>query len=527
MTGGMAMDGLNMKHRDEIKHIVQKEPICAVSTAPGNGAIAVIRVSGERSIEIVNGIFEPRMRKRMRLVDMPGYSVCFGEIYETGDSGEREIIDDTIVTVFRSPRSYTGEDSIEIACHGSSYIQQEILMLLVSKGVRMAGPGEFSQRAFLNGKMDLAQAEAVADLIESENYASHKIAMQQIKGGFSSELKKMRDDMLNLVSLMELELDFSEEDVEFADRSKLRSMVDGISSHISSLIDSFKVGNVIKNGVPVTIVGATNTGKSTLLNVLLGEERAIVSNVHGTTRDSIEDCVTIGGIKFRFIDTAGIRSTDEVIEMIGIERTYSKIAQASIVILVLDADRPEFFEESLSSLLPKINADEQKLVVFLNKIDGLVADDSVKTDEDKRVTMLQQFVASDNPPVASHPAISAQISMIERIVDNLDFKPLAVIPGSAKAAVGIDMLKKVLVDTQKEVSVSSSSTLVSNVRHYEALVDAYGALGRVAIGLDDGIPTDLVSQDIREALFHIGSITGEINTEDILGNIFSRFCVGK
>lgn len=543
MCKDMCEDMCEGVHEDMHDGVVQNDPVCAVATAPGNGAIAVIRVSGERSIEIVDSIFEPLStgKKGGRLSSLPGYSVKFGTIYETTANGAREVIDDVLVTVFRSPHSYTGEDCVEISCHGSEYIQQEIMMLLISKGVKSAGPGEFSKRAFLNGKMDLAQAEAVADLIASENYSSHRIAMQQMKGGFSNELKQMRSELLNLVSLMELELDFSEEDVEFADRSKLKSILEQVSSHVSRLVDSFKVGNVIKNGVPVTIAGATNTGKSTLLNALLGEDRAIVSSIHGTTRDTIEDCVNIGGIKFRFIDTAGIRSTDEVIEMIGIERTYSKIAQASIVIFVLDADRPEYFAESIASLVPKINTSEQKVIVLLNKIDGLVCDktaesgyiaDSASTgpsDEENsnRITMLQEFVASDKAPLASHPAIMAQLGVIGKLLAESGIEPLALLPISAKAEVGLDQLKDVLVGTQKGINLNANATLVSNIRHYEALADAYTALGRVAIGLDEGLPTDLVAQDIREALFHIGSIVGEINSEEILGNIFGKFCVGK
>lgn len=516
--------------------IEQGNAICAVATAPGTGAIAVIRISGERAIEIVDSIFEPIISKKSptyNLRDLSGYTVRFGSIYETNKKGSREILDEVIITIFRAPHSFTGEDSVEISCHGSNYIQQEILMLLISKGAKMANAGEFSQRAFLNGKMDLAQAEAVADLIMSESYAAHKIALQQMKGGFSSELKQMRSDLLDLVSLMELELDFSDEDVEFADRNQLKSMLDKINAHIATLIDSFKVGNVIKNGVPVAIVGATNTGKSTLLNVLLGEERAIVSNIHGTTRDSIEDCINLGGINFRFIDTAGIRSTEEVIEMIGIERTYSKIAQASIVILVLDADKPEFFEESIQSIKTKINNEDQKLFILLNKIDALVYSKDTDTDnltlesQEKIKTELQKFIVSDPSPVGNHPAIAEKLSVIAEIAKRNDLSPISILPISAKADVGLNQLKTNLIETQSTVKINTSSTLVSNLRHYEALVDAYSALGRVSIGLDDGISTDLVAQDIREALFHIGSIVGEINTDEILGNIFGKFCIGK
>ena len=510
-----------------MKGIEERNPICAVCTPSGMGAIAVIRVSGERSIEIVDSIFEP-VSKKSRLSDLPGYSVKFGYIYETAASGEREILDEVLVSVFRSPHSYTGEDCVEIACHGSEYIQQEIILLLISNGVRTAGPGEFSQRAFLNGKMDLAQAEAVADLISSENYASHKIAMQQMKGGFSSELKEMRADLLKLVSLMELELDFSEEDVEFADRKQLKALQEKITDHIALLMESFKTGNAIKNGIPVAIVGATNTGKSTLLNALLGEERAIVSNIHGTTRDTIEDCMTMGGVKFRFIDTAGIRSTDEVIEMIGIERTYTKIAQASVIILMLDSDRPEYFDDGILSLKEKMNLSEQKLVVVLNKIDSLVKEDMGKLIGKMNTdSALQQYAVPERAPIASHPLIQTQLRQIQEILDKAGMSAEAIIPMAAKPKVGLDLLKDLLVKDYGNVKVSGNATMVTNIRHYEALADAYNALGRVAIGLDDGLPTDLVAEDIREALFHIGSIVGEINTSEILNTIFGQFCVGK
>ena len=463
--------------------------ICALSTPQGQGAIAVIRLSGEDTPEIVGKIFTPAGGK----APLP-YKMQFGAIKD----GER-LIDECLVVTFRGPHSYTGENSAEIYCHGSQYIVQEILKLLLKHGMKMAEPGEFSKRAFLNGKLDLAQAEAVADLISSETEAAHRIAMQQMKGGFSAELKVMRDDLLNLVSLMELELDFSEEDVEFADRSQLTQLLSAVSARVTQLIESFSLGNVIKNGVPVAIVGATNTGKSTLLNTLVGEERAIVSNIHGTTRDVIEDTMNLGGITFRFIDTAGIRETKETIEIIGIERTYQKLRSASVVILVLDASRPENIDDSLHNLVGKISS-RQQLIILLNKMDEIAP-----SDVDVFVEKIKDLCVADT------------------------ISPIAVLPISAKKGLNVDALRNTLVESQGALSnsASGSGTLVTNVRHYQALMDAQIALDRVEDGLASGIPTDLVAQDIREALYHLGSIVGEINTEEILGNIFGRFCIGK
>ena len=463
--------------------------ICALSTPQGQGAIAVIRLSGEDTPEIVGKIFTPAGGKS----PLP-YKMQFGAIKD----GER-LIDECLVVTFRGPHSYTGENSAEIYCHGSQYIVQEILKLLLKHGMKMAEPGEFSKRAFLNGKLDLAQAEAVADLISSETEAAHRIAMQQMKGGFSAELKVMRDDLLNLVSLMELELDFSEEDVEFADRSQLTQLLSAVSARVTQLIESFSLGNVIKNGVPVAIVGATNTGKSTLLNTLVGEERAIVSNIHGTTRDVIEDTMNLGGITFRFIDTAGIRETKETIEIIGIERTYQKLRSASVVILVLDASRPENIDDSLHNLVGKISS-RQQLIILLNKMDEIAP-----SDVDVFVEKIKDLCVADT------------------------LSPIAVLPISAKKGLNVDALRNTLVESQGALSnsASGSGTLVTNVRHYQALMDAQIALDRVEDGLASGIPTDLVAQDIREALYHLGSIVGEINTEEILGNIFGRFCIGK
>lgn len=463
--------------------------ICALATPAGMGAIAIIRLSGEETPEIVGKIFAPAGGK----APLP-YTMRFGAIKD----GER-LIDECMVVTFQGPHSYTGENSAEIYCHGSQYIVQEILKLLLEHGVKMAEPGEFSKRAFLNGKMDLAQTEAVADLIASETEAAHRIALDQMKGGFSGELKIMRQDLLNLVSLMELELDFSEEEVEFADRSQLSALLAQVSQRVGQLIESFSLGNVIKNGVPVAIVGATNTGKSTLLNTLVGEERAIVSNIHGTTRDVIEDTMNLGGITFRFIDTAGIRETKETIEIIGIERTFQKLRSASVVILVLDATRPENFESSLENLTDKVSS-RQQLIILLNKMDEI-----------------------------SIAGVDTQVDLIKDLCVKNTLGPIAVLPISAKKGLGIDALQSVLVESQKALSSSAAAggTLVSNIRHYQALMDAQIALDRVEDGLTSDLATDLVAQDIREALYHLGSIVGEINTEEVLGNIFGKFCIGK
>ena len=417
-------------------------------------------------------------------------------------------------------------------------------MLLMKNGIKMAEPGEFSKRAFLNGKLDLAQAEAVADLIASETAAAHQVAMKQMKGGFSDELREMRNSLLNLVSMMELELDFSEEDVEFADRTELNNLLAQVTSKVDSLIESFTLGNVIKNGVPVAIIGATNTGKSTLLNTLLGEEKAIVSNIHGTTRDVIEDTINLGGITFRFIDTAGIRETKETIEIIGIERTYQKLQQASIVIMVLDATRPEYFRSSLANLSSRLNKDKQKLVILINKADII---SSTLSTAPSPATFTAATTTSTSPAATSSLPDSQENTFAEPIecwdssveLKNLievitdcckehQLYPIAVLPISAKQKLGITSLKELLINSQKQnVAIDSNATLVTNARHYQALLDSQIALYRVEDGLASAIPTDLVAQDIREALYHLGSIVGEINTEEILGNIFSRFCIGK
>jgi tRNA modification GTPase len=476
----------------ENRKSIDNDTICAIATPGGNSAISVIRVSGPRAIEAVNGIFKPL--KGPSLISGPSRLMRFGSIFK----GE-ELIDEVLAVTFLSPFSYTGENSVEIFCHGSNFIRKEIMMLLFSNNVRQAKPGEFSMRAFLNGKMDLSQAEAVADLISSETSAAHRVAINQMKGGFSNELSQMRSSLLSLVSLMELELDFSEEDVEFADRKQLKVLLDDVKFHLEKLIESFALGNVIKNGIPVAIVGATNTGKSTLLNYFLGEERAIVSDIHGTTRDFIEDIVNINGTAFRFIDTAGIRKTEEKIEIIGIERTFEKIKKASIIILVLDAERPESFSDSISRLADTISNLSQSVIIAINKIDVLKVEGSVES----------------------------MLTFIVNMAHSKMVNPIAVLPVSAKNDKGLDDLKAVIATSGNVTDIPSDSLLVTNLRHHQALMLALDALVRVEDGLGNQTPTDLLTQDIREALFHIGEIVGDINTEEILGNIFSKFCIGK
>ena len=483
--------------------------ICAQATSVGQGAISVIRVSGPAAIEMVSRLFVSR--KGRKLDDMKGYTMCYGSI--KGENGS--ILDDVVVSVYRTPESYTGEDMAEISCHASPYIVSEILRALVSLGCRYAEPGEFTKRAFLNGKMDLTQAEAVADVIASETEASHKIAMQQLRGGFSNELAQMRTQLLKIVSLMELELDFSEEDVEFADRTELRMLLDKATAHISDLISSFKLGNAIKNGVPVAIVGATNTGKSTLLNSLLGEDRAIVSSIAGTTRDTIEDTVNIDGILFRFIDTAGIRRTLETIEIAGIERTYYKIKQASVVLLMLDYTHQDDFEDSVKNLSSNLSGKDKTLIILINKID------------EKPVVVTNIFEAQATDTVTPEDNIGKVCDAVSAMAVANGLSPMAILPISAKKGEGLDELRTMLSSSQSNVHTGGESVLVSNSRHYTALKEAYEALLKAAVSLDEHRPADLVSQDIREALYSIGTIVGEISTDEVLNNIFRNFCIGK
>ena len=479
--------------KSEEMYIRNEDTICAPATIPGTGAISVIRVSGPEALEITDKVIRCR---RGTIAEAKGYTIKFGTVTDKQEA----IIDEVLVSVFRAPHSYTGENSVEISCHASSYIASALMNLLHEAGARAAEPGEFTQRAYLNGKMDLAQAEAVADVIASQNAAAHRIAFKQMKGGFSSELREMRSELLELVSLMELELDFSEEEVEFADRSQLDSLLDKITSHVTRLIDSFRLGNAIKNGVPVAIAGATNTGKSTLLNALLGEDRAIVSDVHGTTRDTIEETLNIDGVLFRFIDTAGLRETDEEVEKIGIERTFRKISEASIVLGMIDLTRDfETTCETIRSIISKVDFSSQKLAFLLNKTDISDVNNSVS---------ISNFIVSE-------------------LEGKIDISSTPIFQISAKNGIGISALRAHLASTQRDFLTDSDTTLVTNQRHIQALTDTRTSLLRVRSGLAAGLPTDLASQDIREAIYHIGSIVGEISTDEVLGNIFANFCIGK
>ena len=582
--------------------------ICAPATIPGTGAISIIRVSGKESLAIADKVIDT---KGVPIAETEGYRLRYGTVFEADGS----VLDNVIVSVFRAPHSYTGENSVEISCHASRFIVNKILELLVNAGARIAAPGEFTRRAFVNGKMDLAQAEAVADVIASQSAASHRVAMNQLKGGFSSELKVLREKLLTMTSLLELELDFSEEDVEFASRKELGQLVDDSLTHIGRLTASFSRGNAIKNGVPVAIVGATNTGKSTLLNALLGEERAIVSDIAGTTRDTIEETLNIDGILFRFIDTAGIRETDETIEKIGIDRTFKKLGEAAVVLGMTDLSRGEAAVlEDADFILSKVNemggvkndaaendgsetsgasiagpdgaslaetggasiagpdgaslaetggtplaetggaplagtdgtslaetggttpaetggasrhghgaGQERKVVILVNKCD--VAGDFYRDDKGTGCGSGNDLGENkakigDNKNVNHDNNI---VSLIENKYDNCK-----VIPISAKTGKGLSTLTKTLGEIGSEITGSTDETLVTNVRHYEALIRAASALERVRAGLHIAtLPPDLIAQDLREALYHLGEIVGEITTDETLGNIFRNFCIGK
>lgn len=558
--------------------------ICAPATIPGTGAISIIRVSGKESLAIADKVIAT---KGVPIAETEGYRLRYGTVYEADGS----VLDNVIVSVFRAPHSYTGENSVEISCHASRFIVNKILEFLVNAGARIAAPGEFTRRAFVNGKMDLAQAEAVADVIASQSAASHRVAMNQLKGGFSSELKVLREKLLTMTSLLELELDFSEEDVEFASRKELGQLVDDSLTHIRRLTASFSRGNAIKNGVPVAIVGATNTGKSTLLNALLGEERAIVSDIAGTTRDTIEETLNIDGILFRFIDTAGIRETDETIEKIGIDRTFKKLGEASVVLGMTDLSRGKAAVlEDADFILSKVNEmggvknvaavndgaetgwaspaetdgtslagtdetslaetggaplvetdvttlsetggasrhghgawQERKVVILVNKCDvagSFYKDDNGTGDGSGNDLGKNMAEISGNKNVNHDNNI---VSLIENKYDNCK-----VIPISAKTGKGLSTLTKTLGEIGSEITGSTDETLVTNVRHYEALVRAASALERVRAGLHIAtLPPDLIAQDLREALYHLGEIVGEITTDETLGNIFRNFCIGK
>jgi tRNA modification GTPase len=471
--------------------MILNDTIVALATPSGAGAIAVIRVSGPQAIEIVAPLFVSKANKNLR--EQATHTLHLGNIVD----GER-IIDEVLVSVFHGPKSYTGEHTIEISCHGSQFIQQEIIQLLIRKGSRSAEAGEFTLRAFLNGKMDLSQAEAVADLISSENAASHQMAMQQMRGGFSNEIQKLRQELLNFASLIELELDFAEEDVEFANRDEFQKLVTRIQQVLKKLIDSFAVGNVLKNGIPVAIVGEPNVGKSTLLNALLNEERAIVSDIAGTTRDSIEDEISIGGIGFRFIDTAGIRDTQDVIEGLGIKKTFEKISQAQVVIYLLSADKFKTQSSEFQVEIAKIrNQFPQKpLLVIVNKVDTL--------DVDAQETLKKKLAK------VSSGVESAQYLLL-----------------SAKTGLGVDELQQKLLRFVNTGELRNNNTIVTNSRHYNALLSALEEINKVQQGLNDNLSGDLMAIDIRQALYHFGEITGEITNDDLLGNIFANFCIGK
>jgi tRNA modification GTPase len=458
--------------------------ICAIATSPGMGAIATIRLSGEKALEIADSVFQsPKSDKK--LADQKPNTLHFGSITDGN-----ELIDEVVVSIFRTPHSFTGEDVVEITCHGSVYIQQRILQLLITKGARMALPGEFTQRAFLNGKMDLSQAEAVADLIASTNRAAQKVAINQMRGGFSSELTNLRGQLLHFIAMIELELDFSEEDVEFADREQLKKLVSKIEAILRKLKDSFQLGNVIKNGIPVAIIGDTNVGKSTLLNALLNEEKAIVSDIHGTTRDVIEDVVNIHGTAFRFFDTAGIRETTDEIETLGIERSYSKLDQATVVILVVDTQNDyEVISNRINKIRERLTG--QHLIIAANKMDRGLSD-----------------------------TISGLKEMPLRTNEKLAFI-------AAKQKTNLDLLISEMQHAISIDSISEDAVIVTNVRHFEALTRAHESIERVQLGLENLISGDFLAQDIRECLHYLGEITGEISNDEILGHIFKNFCIGK
>ncbi len=466
--------------------MIPHETIVALATPSGAGAIAIIRLSGQDAISIAAQVFQSVAGKD--ITKQKSHTLHLGHIVD-----DTKVLDQVLLSIFKGPNSYTGEHVIEISCHGSVFIQQQIIQLLLRKGAKMAQAGEFTLRAFLNGKLDLSQAEAVADLIASDNEASHQIAMQQMRGGFSNEIAKLREELLNFASLIELELDFAEEDVEFADRTAFHELINRIEFVLKRLIDSFAVGNVIKNGIPVAIVGEPNVGKSTLLNALLNEERAIVSDIAGTTRDTIEDELVINGIGFRFIDTAGIRETEDVVESIGIQKTFEKIEQAQVVILLLDAKELHVSGLKFQVEIEKIkNKFPQKpLIVILNKVDLL------STNE------------------------------VEKIRQELQTIKLKLVTISAKQKVGIDELKITLLSFVNTGALRNNETIVTNTRHYDSLLKALEEIQKVKWGLNSGISSDLMAIDIRSALFFFGEITGEVTNDELLGNIFANFCIGK
>lgn len=466
--------------------MISQETIVALASPSGAGAIAVIRLSGKDAITIAESVFQSISGKKIS--NQKTHTIHLGHIVDEGKT-----FDQVLLSIFKNPNSYTGENVVEISCHGSTYIQQQIIQLLLRKGCKMAQAGEFTLRAFLNGKLDLSQAEAVADLISSDNEASHQIAMQQMRGGFSSEIAKLREELLNFASLIELELDFAEEDVEFADRTQFKELLTRIEFVLKRLIDSFAVGNVIKNGIPVAIVGEPNVGKSTLLNALLNEERAIVSDIAGTTRDTIEDELVINGIGFRFIDTAGIRETKDVVESIGIKKTFEKIEQAQVILYLFESLK---FKVQSSEYIIEIEKIKNQfplkpLVVVINKIDLLSED---------------------------------EIQNIKEQLENLNVKLETI---SAKNNLGIEDLKSQLLSFVNTGALRNNETIVTNTRHYDSLLKALEEIQKVRFGLDGGLSSDLMAIDIKQALYYFGEITGEVTNDELLGNIFANFCIGK
>jgi len=466
-----------------MKSIDQEDTICAIATPTGSGGIAVVRVSGYDVFCICSKIFT-NIQKEISLEEISTRSIFYGKINE-----HEEFIDDVILCLFKAPHSYTGEDTIEISCHGSLYIQQKILQLLIDNGARLANPGEFTMRAFLNGKMDLTQAEAVADLISSNSKVTHKIAVNQMRGGYSKKIKELKDKLLEFAALIELELDFGEEDVEFANRNKLAELLSVIKSEIQILMESFSVGNALKNGIPVAIIGKPNVGKSTLLNALLNEERAIVSDIPGTTRDSIEDTICIDGVLFRFMDTAGLRKAQDAIESIGIERTFAQVEKASVVLYLFDVNETTWDEvyQSINEIKHRFQNDEKHYLMVANKIDLIL-----------------------ETPHKFKDYVNNNVIFI-----------------SAKRRENIHLLADNLIKTVKINGDDTQSILVSNARHYESLSKAYTSVFKVETGMNNNITHDFLAADIREVIQHLSEVTGEITSESILTTVFSKFCIGK